>query len=158
MLEVVNYVSSLAQRSSCPMCQGAVLSAQLGQQLGLQVPSCPALALYLDTTGGTGGTWAPWSDRGESYFFLGVFPTEDPTSQKSCTEREEFATTGRILSPGYLNVAERLPTVLVTRARIFNHPTGTSHELRQPEVQRCIRDIHYSLACSIALHPRSIPV
>ncbi|CAE7035610.1 GIP, partial [Symbiodinium natans] len=59
------------------LAEGAFLSAQLFDQLGVRVPSGPALALYLGDTG-----------------YL---------QQKA---------------------AEKLPTILVTRARLFNQPTG----------------------------------
>lgn len=64
------------------LAEGAVLSAQLRHQLGLVVPSCPALALYLD---------------GTSYLRGG---------------------------PGLGQGAAKRSTILVTRARFFNHPAG----------------------------------
>ncbi|CAE7225157.1 GIP [Symbiodinium sp. CCMP2456] len=61
------------------LAEGPFLSAQLFDQVGVRLASCPALALYLEDT-----------------------------------------------DTGYLKhkASERLPTVLVTRARLFNHPAG----------------------------------
>jgi len=78
--EALRYMQSsrellTGQLSLVALAEGAVLSAQLKLQLGVTVPSCPALALYLD-------------------------------------------------SNTYLDGMQKRSTILVTRARLFNHPAG----------------------------------
>lgn len=45
-------------------------------------------------------------------------------TQMKCTDVALCTSCENFDKQGYLNAEEKHPTVLVTRARIFNHPTG----------------------------------